>query len=157
MKLKALKFTPELFTKLLLQEPSLSGNLPKDIELIELKLDLLSNQIIAVVRSDQFGNDASDLVNEQEPLPPRGSSANKTSKQCTSVHKLTACKIADNIKQEFSRYHHMLNFSINGKYIIPTPANDLGNDWGEIDKLVKEFGGKWIDSQTPSFWEMPIL
>jgi hypothetical protein len=157
MKVKALKLTPELFKKFLLQEPTLSENLPKDIELVDLKLDLLSNQIIAVLRSDQFSNDASDLVNKKEPLPPKETSANKTNTQCTSIHKLSPCKIAESIKKEFSQYHRVLNFSINGKYIIATPTHDVGSQWGKIDKLVKEFGGKWIESQTTSFWEMPIL
>ena len=55
MKIRIVKLTPELLVELLQGKASgLSSNLPSDAELLDLKFDLFSRQVQAVVRSETF-------------------------------------------------------------------------------------------------------
>ena len=55
MKVRIIKLTPELFIELLQGKAiSFVSNLPGDTELLDLKFDLFSKQVIAVVRSNSF-------------------------------------------------------------------------------------------------------
>ena len=55
MKIRIIKFTPEWLIELLRGKAlSLASNLPSDAELLDLKLDLFSRQVVAIVRSDSF-------------------------------------------------------------------------------------------------------
>ena len=65
MKIRIIKLTPELLIELLQgKTSSFSSNLPSDTELLDLKLDLFSKQVLAVVRSDSFED-----IAESYPIP----------------------------------------------------------------------------------------
>ena len=65
MKIRIIKLTPELLIELLQGKPSsFTSNLPSDTELLDLKLDLFSKQVLAVVRSDSFED-----IAESYPIP----------------------------------------------------------------------------------------
>ena len=65
MKIRIIKLTPECLIELLQgKTSSLASNLPSDAELLDLKLDLFSKQVLAIVRSDSFED-----VAESYPIP----------------------------------------------------------------------------------------
>ena len=65
MKIRIIKLTPELLMDMLHGKvASFSSNLPNDAELLDLKLDLFSKQVLAVVRSESFED-----VAECYPIP----------------------------------------------------------------------------------------
>jgi hypothetical protein len=157
MKIKEFKIKPESLIALLRQDPILGANLPKDTELIDLKFDLLSNQAVVIVRSDLFTHkdkgeiELSSLKEESIALKtPAGL-------QCTSQHKSTPCKIADTIKRELSQYSEVLNFSMRANCVIAEPNRTLEDKWVEIDKLVQDMGGRWINDKVSSYWEIPVI
>ena len=65
MKIRIIKLTPEFLIELLQGKPSsFASNLPSDAELLDLKLDLFSKQVLAIVRSDSFED-----IAESYPIP----------------------------------------------------------------------------------------
>ena len=65
MKIRIIKLTPESLIELLQgKASSLASNLPSDTELLDLKLDLFSKQVLAIVRSDSFED-----IAESYPIP----------------------------------------------------------------------------------------
>ena len=65
MKIRIIKLTPELLIELLQGKPSsFTSNLPSDAELLDLKLDLFSKQVLAIVRSESFED-----IAESYPIP----------------------------------------------------------------------------------------
>jgi hypothetical protein len=63
MKLRLLKLTPEQLIHALEGKPS-KLNLPRDLELLDIKYDVFNRQVTAVVRSDSFED-----VPETMPIP----------------------------------------------------------------------------------------
>ncbi len=65
MKIRIIKLTPEFLIELMQgKSASIASKLPSDAELLDLKLDLFSKQVLAVVRSDSFED-----VAESYPIP----------------------------------------------------------------------------------------
>ena len=65
MKIRQIKLTPEVLTQIFQGKSSgFHSKLPSDAELLDIKLDLFSNQVIAIVRSDSFED-----VAESYPIP----------------------------------------------------------------------------------------
>jgi hypothetical protein len=55
MKIKLLKITPESLIQLMQGKPSqFASNLPDDAELIDLKLDLINDQVFIIIQSNSF-------------------------------------------------------------------------------------------------------
>ncbi len=65
MKIRTIKLTPEFLIQLLQGKASaFISNLPSDAELLDIKVDLFTKQVLAVVRSDSFED-----VAEVMPIP----------------------------------------------------------------------------------------
>ena len=63
--MRLLKLTPEFLIERLQGKPSsLISNLPIDVELLDIKYDLFTGQVLAVVRSDSFED-----IPEKYPIP----------------------------------------------------------------------------------------
>ena len=55
MKMRMIKLTPEfLMERLQGKTSALNSNLPSDTELLDIKYDLFSGQLLAIVRSESF-------------------------------------------------------------------------------------------------------
>ena len=88
MKIRIINLTPKFLIELLQgKTPSLASNLPSDAELLDIKLDLFSNKVLAVVRSDSFED-----IAECYPIPELNLKSTAESK--------TAPKPATNSKME---------------------------------------------------------
>jgi hypothetical protein len=156
MNVKALKFTSEFLIELLRRDPSLSSSLPVDAELVDIKFDLLSQEVLAFVRSDSLIETASsESAFEKQEV---ASSAKDEGMQCTSVAKLTPCRIAERLQNELvSKYGKLLSFSVKSNNLIAYPVYPLGVERGEIDAFVKNCGGRWIEAEVSSYWEIPLM
>ena len=64
MKTRIVKLSPEFLIQLLQGKSTSASNLPSDAELLDIKLDLFSKQVLAIVRSDSFEN-----ITESYPIP----------------------------------------------------------------------------------------
>ena len=65
MKMRILKLTPEKLIELLKgKTANFASNLPNDTELIDLKFDIFSKQVLAVIRSNSFED-----IAESYPIP----------------------------------------------------------------------------------------
>src|SRR4030042_5014009 len=65
MKMRMIKLSPELLIETLQgKAASFSSNLPDDLELLDIKYNLFSKQVLAIVRSDSFED-----VAESYPIP----------------------------------------------------------------------------------------
>jgi hypothetical protein len=65
MKMRMIKLTPELLMERLQgKTSSVTSNLPSDTELLDIKYDLFSGQVLAIVRSESFEDTA-----EAYPIP----------------------------------------------------------------------------------------
>jgi len=55
MKMRTIKLNPDFLMETLQGKAApFTSNLPDDIELLEIKYDLFSKQVLAIVRSDSF-------------------------------------------------------------------------------------------------------
>ena len=68
MNLKALKFSSEFLIELLRRDPSLSSSLPVDAELVDIKFDLLSQEVLVIVRSDSLIENADSYITLEKPI-----------------------------------------------------------------------------------------
>src|SRR5208337_948286 len=108
MKIRIIKLTPELLIELLQGKPSsFSSNLPNDTELLDLKLDLFSKQVLAIVRSDSFED-----VAETYPIPELKLTNVKEQKTASKPILTTVAKIESKLEAK----------SANVKLTQPTKA-----------------------------------
>jgi hypothetical protein len=181
-----IKLTPEFVTEALQGKASVfPSNLPDDIELLDIRYDLFTKQITAIVRSDRF----EDLV-DAYPIPEfkiTFSAVPKTSLSTTPTPKTETKTVAfgpktepkpmatikpepappkktsvppkQNIsllEEEFSQdQRKLLSFSINGDYVIVKPVKFLKAEWDEINEVVRSIGGRWVKGDIISYWEIP--
>jgi hypothetical protein len=185
MKLRIVKLTAECLIQLLQGKTSgFASNLPGDVELLDVKFDLFSRQVLAVVRSDSFEDIADSIpipeinlvgasasqttLKHSQPLERSASSsliAKQESKsgveekrQCTSVAKLAPCQMASKMENEFSPdQRKLLNFAVKGDYIIVKPIQFLSDEWEDINEVVRSLGGRWVKGDIISYWEIPLL
>jgi hypothetical protein len=98
MKMRMIKLRPEfLIEKLQGKVSSFTSNLPDDIELLDIKYDLFSKQVSAIIRSDSFED-----VAESYPIPefniiyttnPKAESQPTTNSKSESRHKRSRKRI----------------------------------------------------------------
>ncbi len=165
MKFRILNLNPKSFIKFLQgTENSNIANLPVDLELIDIKYDLFSDQIQIIVRSDDF----EDV--DSYPIPTLNVSAvhtplvasnpiapSKPEPKVVKTPSVNVNKIISSYKKEFSPEQiELLNFSVKRDYLIVKPAQYLKNEWNEINEVVKNIGGEWIKGTIISYWKIPI-
>jgi len=91
MRFRTLSLSPDFLIKLLQGKSGcITSNLPADTELLDLKYDLFSNQVLAVIRSDSF-----EEVAESRPAP-------EFTLTFTAVGKSTPLPAAASVKPELT-------------------------------------------------------
>lgn len=166
MKMRILKLDPTLFVEMLRgTKKSNISNLPNNLELIDIKFDLFSDQIQVVVRSDDFEDvaDSYPIPNfkiSTAVSPPVISRSLVTSKPDSKVTKkpdVNTNKVITAYQKEFNPDQlELLSFTIRGDYLIVKPVQYLKNEWNEINEVVKNIGGEWIKGSIISYWKIPI-
>jgi hypothetical protein len=175
MKIRTLKLTPQQLLKALQGKPIATANLPIDLELLDLKYDLLTRQISAIVRSESF-----EEVAENNPIPeinltPPTTTTKPAAATSTLVSRLQ--KLAENtptsttaktqpqaqtgqdtgqMEKEFdSEQRKLLRFSVKGDCIIVKPIQFLKTEWDDINDTVVGLGGRWVKGDIINYWEIP--
>ena len=166
MKMRIIKLNPDFLMQTLQgkTEP-FTSNLPSDIELLDLKYDLLSKQVTAVIRSDNFEDIADTYpipefkVTYTKNVKPESRPATTTKVEAKPTEKPHAQTNQDTrgIEEEFSpEQRELLNFTVDGDYVVVKPIQYLKAEWNEINTVVKSIGGRWVKGDIISYWEIPI-
>ena len=165
MKMRMIKLKPEfLIGTMQGKAASFASNLPDDVELLDLKYGLFSQQVIAILRSDSF-----DDVAESYPIPEFNvtyvAKANAESKPATFKPEVKPVEAAQAqrsygisaVEEEFNpEQRELLNFTIDGDCVIVKPIQYLKAEWNEINDVVKSLGGKWVKGGLSSYWAIPV-
>jgi len=175
--MRLLKLTPEfLIERLQGKTSSLTSNLPSDVELLDIKCDLATGQVIAVVRSDSF----EDLP-EAYPIPEFAMTYSASPKNTTipvttakaeakptpaiavmkpepvPVKKTQPKRNTNLMEEEFSmEQRKLLSFTVEGNYVIVKPVKFLKAEWDDINEVVRSVGGRWVKGDIISYWEIPL-
>jgi hypothetical protein len=170
MKIRTVKLTPEFLIQLLQGKASaFTSNLPSDAELLDIKGDLFTKQVLAVVRSDSFEDVAENL-----PIPEftltitsEAKSAGKptaTIKPGAKSESILAQptqpqpnRYAAKMENEFSpEQRKLLSFTVKGNVVVVKPVTFLKAEWEDINEVVRSLGGKWVKGDIISYWEIPL-
>ncbi len=171
MKMRIIKLTPECLIELLQgKASSLASNLPGDTELLDLKLDLFSKQVLAIVRSDSFEDVAETypipelkLTNVKEPktaskpiLTTVAKIESKLEAKSANVKLTQPTKAAIKMENEFSpEQRKLLSFTVKGDCVVVKPTQFLKAEWEDINEVVRSLGGRWVKGDIISYWEIP--
>lgn len=174
--MRTIKLNPNFLRDALQGKAStFASNLPDDVQLLDIKFDLSSNQILAVIRSDNF-KDIAELYPIPEfeivfneitktvarPGPPKielAPSISKNKPEETQHKKLPAkpTQSTQNMEEEFSpEQRKLLSFTAEGEYVIVKPTQFLKAEWEDINEVVRSLGGKWIKGDIISYWQIPL-
>ncbi len=176
MKMRTIKFSPQLLIEKLQGKPSTSTlELPEDTELLGIKYDVFSGEVIAVIRSETFedtqdaypipeatktSNTADKTVVQQnlipkpeanpivapKPQPPVASKVQVQPKRDTSL-----------MEEEFSDdQRKLLSFTVDGEFLVVKPVKFLKAEWDDINDVVRSLGGRWVKGDIISYWEVPL-
>jgi len=170
MKMRIIKITPELLIELLKgKTANFTSNLPNDAELLDIKIDLFSKQVLAVVRSESFED-----IGESYPIPEFDLTSTKDAKiapkqtiaaksepkpetKIAATSTSQTSKTALKMENEFSpEQRKVLSFTVKGDYVIVKPIQFLKAEWDDINEVVRSLGGKWVKGDIISYWEIPI-
>jgi hypothetical protein len=165
MKMRMIKLSPEFLTETLQgKATSFSSNLPDNLELLDIKYDLFSKQVLAIVRSDSFED-----VAESYPIPEfnviytaRAKAKSKPAPfkpESKPVEKTRVQTSPDvrGVEEEFSpEQRELLSFSVDGDYVVVKPIQYLKAEWNEINDVVRSLGGKWVKGDFSSYWVIPM-
>jgi hypothetical protein len=162
MKMRMIKLRPKFLIETLQgKASSFTSNLPDDIELLDVKYDLFSRQVSAIIRSDSFED-----VAESHPIPefnviymtnPKTESQpttnSKPGSKPTEKTRVQPSQDTIAVEKEFSPAQtKLLNFTTDGEYVIIKPVQYLENEWDEINDTVRSLGGKWMKGDNFSYW-----
>jgi len=175
MKMRMIKLNPEFLKKALQgKTETFASNLPSDMELLDMKYDLFSGKVFAVVRSDSF-----DDVADTYPIPEfkvvyaknaksvkvesRPSKKVKLETEPTTVAKpdkkprVQVSQDVTAVEEEFSpEQREVLSFTVDGDFVVVKPLEYLKAEWNEINDVVKSLGGRWVKGDIISYWEVPL-
>jgi hypothetical protein len=172
MKTRMIKLSPEFLMQTLRgKAETFASNLPSDLELLDIKYDPFSGEVSAVVRSDSFED-----VAETYPIPEFKLVYAKSTKAeaqpaksavlepkpvavAKPVEKPRAQADQDvrGVEEEFSpEQRELLNFSVDGDYVVIKPIEYLKTEWNEINTIIKSLGGRWVKGDIISYWEVPL-
>ena len=175
MKIRTLKLTPEQLIRAIQGKAPLNSHLPSDMELLDLKYDLFSKQVLAVVRSDSFEDVAEnapvpELNVMQQATNPTGTSTSaliaKLQRPIETRPNLTAPRAQNQeqgnadtgqMEKEFNQEQRkLLKFSVKDDFIILKPIQFLKTEWEDINDTVVGLGGRWVKGDIISYWVVPI-
>ncbi|MCW4006390.1 MAG: hypothetical protein NWF04_07340 [Candidatus Bathyarchaeota archaeon] len=175
MKMRVLKLPSEVLLKCLQGKADLGVELPVDVELLDLKFDLVLGQVVAVVRSESFED-----TTESHPIS-EFKAAQKTSikpaaaKPVQKPRLTTPTRVArvepkpvkqehtlpdldtNAVKEEFTpEQQELLSFQAQDDYVLIKPTQYLKAEWDELNDIVKSLGGKWVKGSIISYWAVPM-
>jgi hypothetical protein len=166
MKMRMIKLNPEFLIETLQgKAASFTSNLPDDIELLDVKYDLFSKQVYAIIRSDSFEDVAEaypipefnviyTASTKAKSQPPTNS---KPESKPTEKTQTRTSQGTRSVEKEFSQeQRELLSFTVDGEYVIVKPIQYLKTDWNEINDVVKSLGGKWVKGDISSYWAIPL-
>lgn len=161
-----IKLKPEFLIEFLQGKvSSFSSNLPGDAELLDLKYDLFSTQVLAIVRSDSFEDVADSipipeftLTNMADPkTTPKPSIIVKAESKPVAKTLIQPSPTPSKVENEFSPdQRKLLSFTVKGEYVIAKPVQFLKAEWEDINEVVRSLGGKWVKGDIISYWEIPL-
>jgi hypothetical protein len=166
MKMRMITLNPKFLIQALQgkAEP-FTSNLPSDVELLDIKYDLFSNQVSAIIRSDSF-EDAADAypipefkVTYTKSVKPESRPTTSTKVEAKPAEKPRVQTSQDirGIEEEFSpEQRELLSFTVDGDYVVVKPIQYLKAEWAEINNVVKSIGGRWVKGDIISYWEIPL-
>jgi len=161
-----IKIDPEFLLQLLQgKKDYFTSNLPEEMELLDIKFDLFSKKISAIIRSDKFED-----VKDSYPIPefsvvysaesksePQPTKSVKLEAKPAEKPQLQAGKTISGIEQEFSpEQRELLVFSVDGDFIVVKPIQYLKTQWYEVNTIVRSLGGRWVKDENISYWKIPI-
>ncbi|MCW4018773.1 MAG: hypothetical protein NWF00_08890 [Candidatus Bathyarchaeota archaeon] len=181
MKMRIIKLTPEFLVERLQGKTSLYSNLPSDTELLDIKYDLFSKQVTAVVRSESFEDIADTFPIPEFSLTYSPSAKNsaapslsptptplipQTKPTLTSVVKpqpvpekkppVSTKTDTSMTEEEFTEdQRNLLSFSVDGDFVVIKPVRFLKGEWEDINDTVRSLGGRWVKGDIISYWEVP--
>ena len=166
MKMRMIKLNPEFLMEALRgKSASFTFNLPDNVELLDIKYDLFSKQILVIVRSDRFED-----VAESYPIPEFNvtyATSAKTVPQPATITKPEPAPIVKTqprpsqdtrmMEEEFTpEQRKLLSFKVEGDFVIVKPIQYLKAEWNEINDVVRSLGGRWVKGDIISYWEIPL-
>jgi hypothetical protein len=152
-----------------------ASNLPTDVQLLDIRFDLCTNQVYAVIRSDSFED-----IAELYPIPefkiiygspsktvatPASSSKPELKPAAVAKPETTPTKktstqpsqTTGKIENEFSpEQRRLLSFREEEDSVIVKPTQFLKAEWDDINEVVKSLGGRWVKGDIISYWEIPL-
>jgi hypothetical protein len=183
MKMRSVTFSPQFLIERLQGKPlALESNLPEDAELLSIKYDLPTNQIIAVIFSESFKDikgacpvpefrvtfqtvDSKTIVEQNLtpkadsniiPVPQSKPAMPKTETPLVKVQ-TQAKRSTSLMEEEFSaEQRKLLSFNVEGDFLLVKPIRFLKKEWDDINEVVRSIGGKWIKGDIISYWEVPL-
>jgi outer membrane biosynthesis protein TonB len=177
MKMRIIKLNPDFLMKAIQgKATSYASNLPSDVELLDIKYDLFTKQVFAIVRSDSF-EDAADAYPTPElnvtyttakaeakpeakpasPAKPAPMPVASPKAEPAPVVKAPEPKSQEvkAVEEEFSpEQRELLSFTADGDCIIIKPTEYLKAEWNEINDVVRSLGGRWVKGDFYSYWEI---
>ncbi|HEX9262125.1 MAG TPA: hypothetical protein VF893_06310 [Candidatus Bathyarchaeia archaeon] len=165
MKMRTIKLTPKsLMEALRGKTTSVISNLPDDAELLDIKYDTFSNQVLAIVRSDHFED-----ISESQPIPEFHIKQGAITKnvlqpaaiakpELNPLQKVQTKPKQDTImlEEEFTpEQRKLLSFKMEGDFVIVKPIQYLKAEWNEINEVARSLGGRWVKGDIISYWEIP--
>jgi hypothetical protein len=142
---------------------------------LDLKLDLQSNQVVAVVRSDSFPDipDAYPIpeISHSIKAPIADQPAARTVKIDTKPAIPASVTVAkpqpakkplptvqvSRVENEFSPdQRKLLSFKAEGDHVVVKPVQFLKEEWEDINEVVRSCGGRWVKGDIISYWEIPL-
>lgn len=168
MKIKILKITPESLVRALQGKAPAASNLPSDTEILDIKSDLFTKEIVAILRSESFED-----VKESYPFPEFKIATTANLKTQATTAKLdpkpAEVKVSQKVtvqpqptqdtgklEEEFNpEQRKLLRFSVDGEYVIVKPVQFLKAEWEDINDVVKSLGGRWVKGDIINYWEIP--
>lgn len=181
MKIRIIKLGPEFLIKALRgRTNSFVANLPDDAELLGIKYDLFSNQVLAIIRSDGFEDAAESapieeftatyapefelayVPSSEEPQAKANSKILFAINSKTEFQSIKETQILQNpditdVEEEFTRDQlKLLTFTLKDENVIVKPTQFLKTEWDDINDVVKSLGGKWVKGDTISYWAIPL-
>ena len=166
MKMRTIKLNPEFLIQTLQGKAApFTSNLPDDVELLDIKYDLFSKQVFAIIRSDSF-DDIADAypipefkiiyttISKAESQPTTGT---KLESKPTEKPQIQTSQDVRAVEKEFSpEQRELLSFTVDGDFVVVKPIQYLKAEWNEINDVVKSIGGRWVKGDIISYWEIPI-
>jgi hypothetical protein len=164
MKMRMIKITPEFLIAAVQGKASSISNLPSDLELLDIKYNLFSKQVLAIVRSDSFED-----VTESYPIPefnivyaasskavPQPAATSKLESKPVEKTPITSILDTSAVEEEFSpEQRELLSFTADSECVIVKPVQYLKDEWNEINDVVRSLGGRWVKGDFSSYWVIP--